>query len=910
MGIRMTVQHYGAFVLRRGFLCWLAGMGALAFGGQVVLEDGAPVVEVVIHNWVLPDATRNDPMSRANLAVVRAFREAYPDIVRERYAERYRADPDTYGAYDWERVRVRPRKFTGIRVEGVESDLLAIAGGVAPDVVYLNFRRSDTYIRQGFLAPLDAYLAELSEAELSERVHPKVWPVIRRPGPDGETHTWALPYGGLLGKGLLYRKDRFDEAGLAYPDETWTWEDLHHAVRVLSDPAAGKYCIRFARGNHESYQFTSFLWSAGAEFMTRDPDSGEWTIDYDSREAAVALDYYTRLVTEPWEDERGVTRRGYAFRDTDGAWAKWQQGDIAITQGYIDEDMFDVINPELTGLAPIPLGPDGMRASEINSRMLGLFRDIENPVVRDAAWEFIRFFDSHAASEIRTRILVESGLAAFVNPAHLERHGYGALLRLTPPGWMDVFALAVENGKPEPYGPHSNIAYDLLSIPLQRAQQEALAGRLPQEREARLDVLQGLLAEAADHARRDMLGITPPDELRFRNRVSLLVLVCLALGYMWVIRRIVRTYARAAVETGEVAKRHNRFWVVLLMFPALATVAVWQYVPLARGSMMAFQDYRLLDPSPWVGLRNFGEVLFDARWWFSVLTAFRYTAWVLGLTFLPPLFLAILLQEVPRARLFFRTVYYLPAVVNGLVMILMWKNFYEESENGLLNAVLMRVPAGAYLGLAALFGGLCLAFARRLQRQDSRVYAAVMAGVALGFFFTGWALVDPIFEQTGTMNPGATLREPIRWLSNPETAMLACVLPLAWAGMGPGCLIYLAALKGIDEESYEAAEIDGAGFLDKILFVVVPRLKPLLMINFIGVFIAAFFQAEANILAMTGGGANTEVAGLHIFYQAFIHLRFGPATAMAWLLGALLIAFTLWQLRMLAHLEFRTTGDK
>jgi multiple sugar transport system permease protein len=127
--------------------------------------------------------------------------------------------------------------------------------------------------------------------------------------------------------------------------------------------------------------------------------------------------------------------------------------------------------------------------------------------------------------------------------------------------------------------------------------------------------------------------------------------------------------------------------------------------------------------------------------------------------------------------------------------------------------------------------------------------------------------------------------------------------------MGPGCLIYLAALKGIDEESYEAADLDGAGFSDKILFIVIPRLKPLLIINFLGVFIGAFFHAEANILAMTGGSADTTVAGLHIFQQAYIYLRFGPATAMAWLLGAMLIGFTLWQLRMLARLEFKTTGS-
>lgn len=873
----------------------------------ILVEDGAPVVEVVIHNWVLPESTRSDPMSRANLAVVRAFQRRYPEIVRERYAARYRANPQRYGNYDWDRVQVRPRKFTGIRVEGVESDLLAIAGGVAPDVIYLNFRRSDTYIRNGFLAPLDDDLADLPAGELEDRVHERVWPVIRRPGPDGTVHTWALPYGGLMGRGLLYRRDRFAEAGLSPPDASWTWDDLLHAARVLSDPANGRYGLRFARGTHESYQFTTFLWSAGAEFMTQDPETGEWRIEYDSREAAVALDFYTRLVTEPWVDDRGVLRRGFAFRDTAGAWAKWQQGDIAMTQGYVDEEMFDIINPELTGLAPMPIGPSGYRASEINSRMLALFRDIPHPVIRDAAWEFIRFFDSEEAQEIRTRILVEAGLAAFVNPRQLERFGYGALLQLTPPGWMDVFAMAIENGRPEPFGPHSNIAYDLLTLPLQEAQVLAVEGRLPEDTEARLDVLQELLRRAAVRARRDMLGETPPAELRRRNTVSLLVLLGLLAAYSMVIRNMVRVYARGAAEAGEVGARRNRVWVALLMFPALGTVALWQYTPLLRGSMMAFQDFRLLDPSPWVGLRNFGEVLFEPRWWASVWAAFRYTAWVLGLTFLPPLFLAILLQEVPRARLFFRTVYYLPAVVSGLVMILMWKSFYEESEAGLLNAVVMRIPLGVHWGIALGLALLALLLANRLLRQDSYLPAAVLALAAIGLVWTGWRLGLPILNQNPGFSLRHTLREPVRWLSNPETAMFACVLPLAWAGMGPGCLVYLAALKGIDEESYEAAELDGAGFLDKILFVVMPRLKPLLMINLIGVFISAFFHAEANILAMTGGGARTEVAGLHIFYQAFIFLRFGPATAMAWLLGSVLIGFTLWQLRILAGLEFRTS---
>jgi multiple sugar transport system permease protein len=154
----------------------------------------------------------------------------------------------------------------------------------------------------------------------------------------------------------------------------------------------------------------------------------------------------------------------------------------------------------------------------------------------------------------------------------------------------------------------------------------------------------------------------------------------------------------------------------------------------------------------------------------------------------------------------------------------------------------------------------------------------------------------------------AHLPEPYRWLSDSRTAMLACVMPMVWAGMGPGCLIYLAALKGIPDDYYEAADIDGATFIDKVMFVIFPNLKMLIIINFIGVFIGSWYGAVGNILAMTGGGANTEVADLAIWYEAFTYLRLGPATAMAWMLGFMMIGFTVNQLKMLSKVEFRAAG--
>lgn len=138
--------------------------------------------------------------------------------------------------------------------------------------------------------------------------------------------------------------------------------------------------------------------------------------------------------------------------------------------------------------------------------------------------------------------------------------------------------------------------------------------------------------------------------------------------------------------------------------------------------------------------------------------------------------------------------------------------------------------------------------------------------------------------------------------------MICIVFPLAWAGLGPGCLIYLAALKGIPDELYEASDIDGASFFGKLRHIVVPHLKPLLVINAVGATIFGFKSGDA-VLAMTGGGPNlaTHVVGYEIFERTFLFLKFGHGTAMAWILGVLLLSFTAYQLKILNKVEFRST---
>jgi len=880
--------------------------------------DGTTVIHVSIYSFLDPRQT--DAYSRSEIAGINEFKRRFPEIFAERYRKKYEADPKRYGKHNWAKVAIELHSFRGIDVEGIDTDTMAIAGGIPPDVMYVNFRKSDHFINNDFLHPLDrpedGYLASMTKEEIDFRIHPKLWPVINRKGSTGEKHVWAIPQGGAMGMVLLYRKNLFDSKGIAYPTAKWTWDDLLKACRQLSDPANRRYALVGGLGQSEAWYWFNYLWAAGGEVMEEDPVTGKWRCVFDTRACAESLDFYTLLNTERWTDANGKERRGYTLRDVSSRDA-WKRGEVALCVDYVDGNLLTTINPELTGMVPTPIGVNGNRGSELNSKMMGLSSQIKSDVIRDSAWEFMRFYDSEEACRIKTRILVEGGLGPFVNPSHLRRFGYPEIERLAPKGWSDVFETAINTGHPEPYGPNAGYIMQMATYPLRQVEELALTNALPEDREARLTVIQNLLQQGVARAEEEMFGRVTPAERSKRNLTAWGVLILFACVGAVLLYKTVYSFASGRGADGSRAMRtkHHRFiWAYVLLIPALLTVLLWQYVPLLRGSVMAFQDYKLQGGSTWVGVQNFGDLLYNSYWWQSVWNALRYSFLIMALTFLPPVLLAILLQEVPAGSLLFRIIFYLPAVLSGLVTVVLWKQFYEPSENGILNMIVMRIPAIAYVMLGAIFLCIAIAFARRLRLHGSTKTAMLflIAGLAILFSFLNWA--HPMLWPMGASWWGvlprllSTPHEPYRWLSDPNTAMIACVIPMVWAGVGPGCLIYLAALKGISDDYYEAADLDGADLIDKILFIVFPILRPLILINFIGVFIASWYGAEANILTMTAGAGNTEVAGLHIFYKAFQGLQFGPATAMAWVLAFMLIGFTVYQLRIIGRLEFRTTG--
>jgi ABC-type sugar transport system permease subunit len=207
-----------------------------------------------------------------------------------------------------------------------------------------------------------------------------------------------------------------------------------------------------------------------------------------------------------------------------------------------------------------------------------------------------------------------------------------------------------------------------------------------------------------------------------------------------------------------------------------------------------------------------------------------------------------------------------------------------------------------------LGGAFVLVAASNMLRKQPRPVAGILYGI-VGLIFLLPALGE-LFPHAFLLRYCRLLpwEKPVGWLTEKTYAMPAVILPFVWAGAGPGCLIYLAALKSVPEDLYEAADVDGAGIWSKLWRITIPTLKPLIIINFVGATIGAF-QSMQNILVMTGGGAGTNVIGLQIWKEAYIFLNFGYATALAWILGSMLIGFTVMQLNVLRKVEFHKAAE-
>jgi multiple sugar transport system permease protein len=806
-----------------GSILWrvLAVLWALA------LACAATADPVTLKLWAgggfrVPRADATTLTERADRAVIDAFIKAHPEIKLE--------------------------LVNGVNIQGPAMEsaiLMALAGEVGPDVIYVNIRQLYSFIDQGFLYPLDEFIAR--EPQVMEKVYPNIRKVLRQNG-----HYYCVPYQQLV-QALYYRKDMFREAGLDPNKPPRDWNEFYDYCKKLCVPSKSQYGFSFDTGpQSRGYWWVNFLWQAGGDVLEKTP-SGQFKSIFNSSAGVAALKFYKHLVGDPWTDSEGHRHIGVAGLTSDFR-TDIQKNKIAMWFGYqssvIANTQSDVMNPSVVGIAPMPKGPTGITGNEINAAMFGINAQQKDPRVREAAWEFIKYMGSDEADRIRVKAYVDNGLGNLVNPAMLRKYGYDELI--TPVGevWEKAMKSLFEHGKHEPFGKGVQMIYLGLDQPLE--EYVLYPTRDPKK----------ILDRAAADVDAKMLGYVPAGVMKERREAAAGVLAGLLLAagatLLWLVRGKLRMPKLGVARMAGAGNARSRAITWLFMIPALASIALWMYVPLGRGLVMAFEDYKITEPPRWVGLDNFIEAAAQHTFWIGMLNSLEFVALSLGIGFFLPVILAIMLSEIPWGKTLFRTLYYLPAVTSGLVIIFMWRQFYAAGTDGLFNQLLS-------------------------------------GGATTWNHFAHFAHLPWMLET----------RVAIDWLGDPKWAMIAVVLPGIWAAAGPGSIIYIAALRTVPESLYEAADLDGAGIWHKITRIALPSIKPLIVINLVGAFIGAFKSTE-SIFVLTGGGPleRTHVIGLEIWYNAFVYLKFGYATAAAWMMGILLIGFTLYQLRILRNVRF------
>lgn len=166
-----------------------------------------------------------------------------------------------------------------------------------------------------------------------------------------------------------------------------------------------------------------------------------------------------------------------------------------------------------------------------------------------------------------------------------------------------------------------------------------------------------------------------------------------------------------------------------------------------------------------------------------------------------------------------------------------------------------------------------------------------IATIWLWLFQTRFGLLNHLLTSIGLA--------PVPWLTSPKTALNSLILMALWGGVGYSAIIFIAGIRGIPKEYFEAARIDGASPIQLNFFITLPLLSR--VITFVTVTgIIGSFQVFQQVFLMTRGGPldATRTISLMIYDTAFVRWRIGESASMAFVLFLIVSVLTVLQLRL------------
>lgn len=317
----------------------------------------------------------------------------------------------------------------------------------------------------------------------------------------------------------------------------------------------------------------------------------------------------------------------------------------------------------------------------------------------------------------------------------------------------------------------------------------------------------------------------------------------------------------------------------LFVAPAVTLLVLFLALPVLMALWVSFTKWNGLGSPftgsvPKAGTSNYASLftqdgLVREDFMTSLRNVFYYTAFVVPLQTVLALFLALVVNaRMLRGKTFFRTAFYFPSVTSSVAITTVFVFLFN---GGAINRALQ------FVGIT---GPEWL--------NDSRGLFQVVLG---------WLHVaDSDHPPAALADHGVLSLSWWQWFAGPSIAMCALIALVVWSTAGTFMLMYLAALQGIPREMEEAAMLDGASTWQRVRYVILPALKPTTFLVMTLGLIGSWQVFDQVFVATQGGPDKSTLSPAYLSYSyGFANKSWGPAAAMAFVLFAIIIVFTLLQ---------------
>ncbi len=291
---------------------------------------------------------------------------------------------------------------------------------------------------------------------------------------------------------------------------------------------------------------------------------------------------------------------------------------------------------------------------------------------------------------------------------------------------------------------------------------------------------------------------------------------------------------KSFLTSGQKRKIRNNMTGYAFILPNLIGYTVFVFIPVVFSFILSVMSWDGSQrPMQFVGLDNFTDIFGDRIFRGALQHTISYALMTVLPTLVLALLLAVLLNSKLRGVAIFRTAFYFPYIASIVAVGAVW-NMLFQPDMGPINEILR------FLGM----------------------------------------------------------QNPPRWVVDKNWAMVSVSIVSIWKYMGYYMIVYLAALQGISNSLYEAASIDGAKGWQKLWYITIPMLTPTTFFVLIMLTIQCFKVFDL-VYVMTGGGPGNATKTLvnYIYEKAFTSWEFGPASAAAIILFAIVLVITLIQFR-------------